>query len=732
MSSMLDRVTGRTRFISDRSEEGLLHAVLVRSRHARSKINRIDAGEAAALPGVVAVFTAADFADETGSVPRFGPLVADQPVLAVDETLYQGEPVAIVVGTSRRAAWEGSRKVNVDCEELAPVITREAALSLPAIHHSVHADTTRATNSNVMGEWTFAEGDLDSTRRQASLIIENDYHAPFAHHFAIEIPAVRAQPEDEGVHVITAAQHPFIVRQVLASMLGIPASKVRVQATEMGGSFGSKGYPKLEPVAALLALKLKMPVEIALTAEEAFLTAQREASYIQTSTGFDNDGRILFQEIDADFLVGAYTDISARVVAKTGLHALTPYRSDAFRVRARGLFTNTPPTTAFRGFGAPHAVFAVESQLDIAARRLEMDPLEIRRINLRDKGEAVPGETPVDGDWKELLVTAAEEIGWQDAPRDGVGRGIALGLKSCVPATTAKARVRLEGDGSVTAYVGTTEMGQGTHATLVGLVSERLGVPVDRIQLRTADTSIVPFDALTASSRSVVHMGNALMAACDDIQRRVAELASRPKSSEEPGLTTDEGEEGTPVVQDIRESQVAAASIEAEGVFGASGDPAHPLRGRAPFYEVVATAVELKVDADTGMVEIQRVVHVTDAGKVLSPRRAAGLDEGGIVMGLGLALTEHLVTDPKSGRLLNGSSLDYRIPTIAEIPEMISLFQENLDGPGPGGAKGLGEGGILAVVPAVASAIEDCCGARITELPFTPERVVEAIRETDA
>ncbi len=420
MSSMRDRVTGRTKFVADLPREGVLHAVFVRLGHPRARINGIDTAEAIRLPGVVAVFTAADFIAEDGSIPRFGPLVADQPVLASSETRYQGEPVAIVVGKSQRAAWEGSRKVEVDYEELTPVMTREEALSLPPIHASERVDGS-ATNTNVMGEWIFEEGDLDSARREASVVIENVYRVPFAHHFAMEIPAVRAQPERDGVHVITSTQHPFITREVLATMLGLPTSKVRVQATELGGSFGSKGYPKLEPAAALLALRLKSPVEIALTAEEAFLTAQREASHIHARSGFDGDGRIRFQEIDADFLVGAYTDISARVVAKTGLHALTPYRSDAFRVSARGLFTTTPPTTAFRGFGAPHAVFAVESQLDIAARRLEMDPLEIRRINLRDKGEEVPGDTPVDGDWKGLLDTAAKEIGWDETASEGTG-----------------------------------------------------------------------------------------------------------------------------------------------------------------------------------------------------------------------------------------------------------------------------------------------------------------------
>ena len=463
----------------------------------------------------------------------------------------------------------------------------------------------------------------------------------------------------------------------------------------MGGSFGSKGYPKIEPAAALAARILGRPVKIVLSAEEAFATAQREASSIRARSGFSDDGRLVLQEMEIDFLVGAYADISPRVVSKSGLHALAPYHAPSARIRARGLYSTTPPTTAFRGFGAVHTAFALEGQMDRAASVLGIDPLELRLLNTRPKGaRSAYEETPVDGDWAELLRMVDAELRPVQPRPDGVGYGIAMGVKTCIPATTSTARVRLRTDGTAVVEVGTTEMGQGTPATLAALVAAELDLDPSKVVVVATDTARVPDDTLTASSRSTVHMGNALVSACDQL-RRMLRGGERPSAGE----------------------------MVAEGTFTAESLDGHPLGGPTPFYEAVATGVEIAVDRETGEITVRRVVHATDAGKVLDRQRATGLDEGGIVMGLGLATSEHLIHAP-DGRLLNGSSLDYRIPTVGDRPlEMISLFLENGDGPGPGGAKGLAEGGILAVGPALAAAVHDATGIFFNEIPITPERL---------
>jgi len=736
LRAKLERVSGALRFADDVLPPGTLHGAFVRLPEARARLLGVDAAEALLTAGVVRVFTAADFGE--GGPPRFGPAVLDQPVLAAGETRYCGEPVALVVARGRDAAIAGAQRVHVEREPLAGWHTAAAALAAPPLHDGTYPALSDARDGpNVMGRWDYAWGDLDEARARSSLVLENRYTAPFAHHFPIENFSAVGIPDGAGVTVWDTVQHPFQLRRVIAETLDLPLSEVRVRAMPMGGSFGAKGYAKLGPVVAVFSRLLGRPLKITLSGEESFLTGQREACEISVRSGFDAAGRLQFQQIDADFLIGAYADISARVVAKSGLHACGPYRTPAARVRARGLYTTTPPTTAFRGFGAAHVVMAVEGQMEEAAHRLGLDPVALRLRNMKEKGEpTVEGESPVDGDWPQLLRTAAEAFGWSEAPPPGRGRGIAFGMKSCVPATSSHATVRLSADGSVTAYVGTSEMGQGAVLTYAQLIAGWLGLPLDRVRLEMADTALVPFDSLTASSRSLVHVGRALEAAVEDLKASLAALAA-PLGGVAPADVEIQG-------GGVRAGRwrggygeaLAAAfgpgqgELAGRGAFRMEADAGHPLGGRTPFFEAVATGIELSVDRETGMLEIHKVIHVTDAGRVLNRARATGLDEGGVVMGLGLALSEQLVY--RDGRLLNGSSLDYRIPTASDIPyESVSLFQENGDGPGPQGSKGLAEGGILAVAPALAAALHDCTGVWVRDLPITPETVWTALRESE-
>ena len=732
-----ERVTGSTRFIDDLLIPGLLHGKMVRLGCGRARIERIRPSRAMEKPGVVRVFSSQDF---PAGVPRYGPLVMDQPVLAQGETKYAGQPVALVVAESERAAEEGARAVEVDYEELAPTLTLEDALSpsLPLVHDPELRSDSRWKNTNIMGEWNYSWGTVEGRERECAIVVENTYRAPFVHHFPLEPHGTIALPDSEGIHILSAVQHPFHVRGVVAAMLGQPLSRIRVQSIDMGGAFGCKGYPQLEPATALFAWLLGRPLKIRLSAEEAFVAAQREAAHIRIRTGFDARGLIVFQDIQADFLVGAYTDITPRIIAKSCLHATGPYRAPNARIRARGFFTTTPPTTAFRGFGNTHTGMALEIQMIDAAHRLRIEPLELRLRNMRLRGEPiVERELPVDGDWAGVLRMAADAVGWNTPKREGHGRGIAFGMKSSIPASSSCARVSLFADGSATVYVGTTEMGQGTRTAMSSIVSRALGVPLERITIRIGDTGVVPFDTITASSRSVVATGRALEEACASIQRQLREMAARLFDAQERHVRC------TGCRVSVRGQEIALGElmdravgpyrteIVGEGSFQGQVDPSHPLGGPTPFFEAVATAVELHVDAETGQIFLDRLVHATDVGKVINPIRAQGVDEGGNIMGVGLALSEQLLFD-RSGGMMNASSLDYRIPTACDVPlQMVSLFQENRDGPGPQGAKGLGEGGILAVAPAICGALFDCTGVLLTEIPFTPERVWRALRERE-
>jgi len=730
----LDRVTAALRFADDVVAPGTLHGAFVRLPEARARLRGIDAAAAEGMPGVVRVFTAEDFGP--AGPPRFGPVVRDQPVLAAGETRYCGEPVALVVARTRDAAVAAAERVSVAREPLPGWHTAAGALAAAPLHDGGYpALQEPADGPNVMGRWDYGWGDVAAAEADCALVVENRYTAPFAHHFPIETYSAIGLPDRDGVTVWDTIQHPFHLRGVIAEMLGLPLSQVRVRAMPMGGSFGSKGYAKLGPVVATFCRLLGAPLKITLSGEESFLTGQREACEAAIRTGFDAEGRVRFQELEADFLIGAYADISTRVVAKAGLHGCSPYRTPAARICARALYTTTPPTTAFRGFGATHMVMAVEGQMNEAADRLGIDAVELRLRNMKDRGEpTVVDETPVDGDWRQLVRTAADALGWWDETPPGRGRGIAFGMKSCVPATASQAAVRLYADGSVTAFVGTSEMGQGAAVTYAELVAEWLELPLDRVRLEMADTGVVPFDALTASSRSLVHVGRALEAAVADLRQRIAAHAARlggvqPAAVVLAGGTVRAGEWRGGL--DELMAQVfgrTGGEIVGQGEFRADADPGNPLGGRTPFFEAVATAVEISVDRETGMLEVHKAVHVSDAGRVMNRARATGTDEGGVLMGLGLALSEQLVY--RDGALVNGSSLDYRILTASDIPrESVSRFQENGDGPGPGGSKGLGEGGILAVAPALSAAVHDCTGRWLRDLPLTPERVWTALEE---
>jgi CO/xanthine dehydrogenase Mo-binding subunit len=742
-----DRVTGALQYVDDVQLSGALYGAFVRLPCARARIKSVDSSKAMEDSEVVGVYTADDIF--TADMPRYGVIAADQPILASGETKFHGDPVAIVLANSHDAARRGARKVVVDYEVLSPVLTAEAALEdgAPLVLDPEVRPQSELKDSNVMYEFRQSWGSVDGKESDCAVVLENTYRAPYIHHFAMEPYAAYAVPEDDGVTIVTAIQHPFQLRRIVATMMGLPMAKVRVRGMDQGGGFGGRGYPKIEPTAAYFAYHLKRPVKIALNAEEGFMVAQRESARVWIRSGFSAEGRIVFHDMVADLCVGAYTDVAPRVVGKTGMLAAGPYRTPNVRTLARGLFTHTAPTTAFRGFGAPHSGFAVESQINEAAQVLGIDPVDIRMRNLPERGEEIiPGETPVDGHWKQSLEKAAEAMEWTKPVAPGRGRGIALGIKNSVPATNSFARVRMNSDGSVIAYVGTTEMGQGSKTTMRKIVSRELGVPLESVGLVNGDTAMVPFDTLTASSRSTVTMGSALIDACNNLKKKISTMINSHRAG---GHAEDAGSESgaqTEVVgfsggvvtagQDryslpellAREFGPGIGEIEADGSFKGPKDPAHPLGGKTPFYEYLVTACEVSVDEETGEVTIHKLLTVSDVGKAINPKRVAGLDEGGAIMGLGFTMMEHLVLSPE-GRIMNPSSLDYRIPTIYDIPtEMVSLTVENEDGPGPYGAKGMGEGGILAISPAVSQAIFDCTGVRIRAIPFSPEHVWRALQ----
>ena len=731
----IDRVTGRQAYVADIRLDDVLHVKLVSLDVARARIVSIDTTEALSVPGVRFVTTAADLPDP---MPRFGPQFQDRPVLATGETKFHGEAVAAVAADTLDSAEEAARLVRVDYEELPAVFTIAGALdpaaSLVQDPSLRPADPLAATN--VLREHHYGWGDVDAAAAEPGLVVvEGTYSFPMVTQFAIEPHAFIAAPDGDGIAVWSSIQHPSWLQRVIAGLLHLPLAKVRVFAPDPGGGFGGKQHAKFEPLVAFMACRAGRPVRLVLTLEETFQAVRRGASEIRVRTGFRSDGRLAWRDIEANYLIGAYADIADRTVGKGSYTSGGPYRTPAVRILARSILSHTTPSTAFRGFGNPQQIWAIESNMDEAARILEIDPLELRLRNVADRGDAfIPGDTPADGRWSDTIEKAAAMIGWGSPTPPGRGRGIAVGLKSGPTTGLSYSTVRLLADGSVIVQAGTSDMGQGARTIFAQIAAQELGAPLDWVTVVMGDTAVVPYDQQTSASRSSVLMGNAVLFACRDIQRKVRAMAARLEAVDEAGIVVDRGEvrigDRVLPIRDVLVRGLGRLGGEVTGLgeMRKEAEPDHPLGGTAAFYEFNCTAVEVEVDRETGDIVVHRHVTVSDVGKALNPMQVRGQDEGAAIMGLGHTLMEHYIHD-ESGRIRNLGAIDYRIPTSMDLPVRIeSAIVENGDGPGPYGAKGMSEGALLCVAPAVAAAVRDATGVAIRELPLTPENVWRALR----
>jgi CO/xanthine dehydrogenase Mo-binding subunit len=732
----LDRVTGRQAYVADIPLDDVLHVKLVTLPVARARIGPIDDSAACAVPGVRLVMSAKDLPDP---MPRFGPQRRDRPVIATGETTYHGDPVAAVAADTKDAAEQAAELVKVEYEELPAAPTLEAALAAdaPLVQDpSLRPDDPHA-DTNVLHEHRHAWGDVDGAT--ADVVVEGTYRFPMVTQFAIEPHAFMAAPDGVGVAVWSAIQHPNWLQRVIAELLQLPLARVRIHAPDPGGAFGGKQHAKYEPLLAFMALATGRPVRLVLTLAETFQAVRRGAAQVHVRTGFQRDGTLVFRDVEANYQIGAYADIADRTVAKGSYTSMGPYRTPSARIVARSVLSHTVPSTAFRGFGNPQQIWAVESNMNEAARTLGIDPLELRLRNLAEPGdEFIPGDTPADGDWAVAVRRAAEMIDWSTPPTPGRGRGIAVGLKSGPTTGLSYSTVRLLVDGSVVVYAGTSDMGQGARTIFAQIAADELGAPLPWVTVVSGDTAVVPYDQQTSASRSSVFMGTAVLRACHDIQAKVRSMAARLEGVGEEQVTVERGEvhigDRALAIHDVVKRGLGRLGGEIIGVgeMRKDAEPDHPLGGTAAFYEFNCTAVEVEVDRETGDISIPRYVTVSDVGKALNPLQVRGQDEGAAVMGLGHTLMEHYIWDDQ-GRIRNLGAIDYRIPTSMDLPaEMESDIVENADGPGPYGSKGMSEGALLPVSPAVAAAVTDATGVVIRDLPMSPERVWQALQELEA
>jgi CO/xanthine dehydrogenase Mo-binding subunit len=677
--------------------------------------------------------TAADIPEP---MPRFGPQYQDRPVIALDEVKYHGEPVAAVAAETKDAAEAAARLVEVDYTELEAIVGVEEALAPDA--ELVQDPSIRAPGpfieTNILREYDFGWGDVDAA--EADFVIEREYKWPAQTHFAIEPHGFMAAPDDDGIMVWSTIQHPYQLQKTIAKVLDMPLAKVRVIAPDPGGGFGGKQHPKLEPLVAFMAIRTGRPCRLILTLDETFTAVRRASAEVRVRMGFKEDGTLVFQDYENNFLAGAYGDTGDRIAAKASFLSAGPYITPAVRIKSRVILTHTTPTHPYRGFGVPHVGFAREGTMNEAAELMGIDPLEMRLKNLAAKGEEhVPGDTPADGEWEQTVRKAAEEIGWDTPVPEGRGRGLAVGVKSGPTTGLSYSIVRLLVDGSVLVFSGTSDMGQGARTIFAQIAADEMGVPIEQVQVVMGDTSIVPYDQQTSASRSSVLMGNAVLFACRDIQEQVRQRAAKLYDVDPDDIVVDKGavelpDAKHPLTDVVRESLGRlGGELIGTGEMRKEAYPDHPLGGTAAFFEFNCTAVELEVDEGTGEIIIHRHVTVGDVGLALNPAQVKGQDDGAAVMGLSHALMEHIIRDPK-GRVRNVGAIDYRIPTSLDLPiSLESYMVENADGPGPYGVKGISEGACLVVPPAVSAAVADAVGVHIRDLPLSPERVWRAMKE---
>jgi CO/xanthine dehydrogenase Mo-binding subunit len=730
-----ERATGEQEFLADLEFENVLHVKLVTVDSARARIVDIDCSEALKVPGVVNITTAESL---PAPMRRFGPVYQDRPILADGETKYHGEPVAAVAAESRQAAEEAASLVIVRYEALPTVSTIEDALATdaPLVQSSELRENSTHAQSNTLKERNFGWGDVDSTK--ADLVLENTFTFPMVTHFAIEPHGFVAMADAREITLWSPVQHPFLLQSMMAELFDRPLNRVRVLASDPGGAFGGKQNPKFEPLLIHMSMQTGRPCRLVLSLEETFQAVRRASAKVKVRSGFSKSGKILFQDIESDFLIGAYADIAERVMTKANYLACGPYLVPNSRIRARAILSHTTPSCAFRGFGTPQVNWAIESQINIAAGKLKLDGLEIRLRNLARRGdEFIPGDVPADGDWPETLRRAADAIGWHDRRPHDRGLGIAVGIKPGATTGLSNSTIRLLADGSVILYAGTSDMGQGARTIFAQLAADEFGTHPDNVDVIMGDTDVVPFDLQTSASRSTVFMGTAISRACEDIQSQLRTLAADVVGVGEEHITIANGEIqsaefNVPIVQFVRENlKDRHAELVGHGRMSKPMDTDHPLGGSPAFFEFNCTAFEIEVDEETGELAVHKHVTVGDVGKALNPMQVEMQDEGAAIMGLGHSMMEHIILD-EEGRIANLGALDYRIPTTKDMPLSLKAISiENADGPGPYGSKGVSEGALLCTSPALAAAVENATGVTIYDLPLTPERVWSHLRAAE-
>jgi CO/xanthine dehydrogenase Mo-binding subunit len=738
-----EKVTGRTRYLHDLDLPRLAHGKILRSPHPHARLVRIDTGRAAALPGVLAVLTG----DEVEQHP-FG-FARDQRALKTGTVRCVRDEVAAVAAESAAVAEAALELIEVEYEVLPGVFDPAAAVRPGA--PLVHAE--RATNHTDL-RYQFSHGDVERAFAEAAAVVEGEFRLHYVTPACLgTMVAIADWDVEDRLTMWSTTQVPFLYQRDLAQALGITGDRIRVLQPPVGGNFG-RGldlYP-IDVIAALLARRVRRPVKIEFERVEEFIACPtREPCTIRLRTAADREGRVLARDCHVLIDSGAYVSWGSTTPYVMLSTVAGLYRCPAVRFDTTIAYTNNPYSGSMRGYGNLESTFAVESQMDELATRLGLGPLELRRRNVTRPGDVNPQGFVITSCAMEECLTAVAgaveaglpplEEGW----RRGVGYAGMFhvgGGARIYRSDGCGAIVKLDDFGRVSLITGATEIGQGSETVLAMIVAETLGVPLDRVDVVNSDTAVKPWDVGAHASRTTFIAGNAARLAAEKLRGELLGMAAEELEVPAERLraaggwisVVDAPERRIPYDRAVRAGHLRTGgrTLVAEAFYDPPTEMLDKdLRGNvSAAYGFAAQAAVLDVETATGRIRVRRIVSAHDVGRALNPLAAEGQIHGGIHMGLGYALSEHLVVE--QGQVLTASFMDYAILRADDMPELIVCLVESGDAEGPFGAKGLGESGVIPVSAAVANAVHAATGVRFAELPITPTAVHAALTRAGA
>jgi CO/xanthine dehydrogenase Mo-binding subunit len=755
-----ERVSGRINYVLNVELPGMLSGKILRSPFPHGRVVRADASRAERLAGVGAVLTRSDFIGPTGFNGKYGRIFRDQTVVALDKVRFVGDPVAAVAAVNDDIAAEALSLIEVEYEELPAVFDEEEALkpTAPLVHDPRPEQQPMFSKliqdlpagSNLCSHFKLRHGDVEQGFREADFVFEDIFRSPAAQHVSLEPHVTVAQFFRGKLTIWTSTQMPHAIRSQMAELFNLPLARVRVIVETLGGGFGSKGSLRLEPITSFLALKANRPVKILLKREEEFVTVCKHPATIRIKTGVKKDGALVARQVNANFNTGAYSDIGP-VVARNGGSAMSgPYKIPHVWIDSCAVWTNVVPAGALRGFGVPQAVWAYESQMDLIAERLALDPVEFRRKNLlRDDDCFATGEKLVDMHYDELLDQAAASVQWtssdarwlkKDRPsqeKDIIrrGKGLALVIKATITPSTSAAALKLNEDGSLNVLTSSVELGQGAKTVLAQIAADALQVPMSRVSVSDPDTELTPYDQQTSSSRTTFSMGGAIGKAAADLKRQLLDYGAELLEASVSDLVLEEGRvavRGTPG-RSLDYGEIALRSNQGNligrGAFSTRGglDLETGQGIGSVHWHQGAIGCEVEVDMETGKVRVLHLSPHVFAGRVVNPRLCELQLEGSTIFGLGQALFEEMAYDDR-GQLLNANLGDYNIPSFEDIPKQLNPGA--LEHTGSEELHGIGETLLPPVMAAIGNAVYNAVGARIRDLPLTPEKVLRELAKS--